>query len=75
MSQVCDDFHGVYICDMGIANLKQSSQATITTVSRGPTGTFPYMAPKMFSEGHRGSAVNVYFLGCLFFELFGQRRV
>ena len=38
-------------------------------------GTFLYMAPEMFSTAHRGPAVDVYALGCLYIELFGQRRV
>ena len=60
---------------MGTAKLRQASQATATTISRGATGTLPYMAPEMFSRGHRGTAVDIHALGCLFIELFGQRRV
>lgn len=47
----------------------------MTTVSEGPTGTFPYMAPEMFIEGHRETAVDIYALGCAYIELMGQRRV
>ena len=46
--QVTDDLKEVYICDMGLSKLKEASQATVTTVSKGPTGTYPYMAPEMF---------------------------
>ena len=60
---------------MGISKLRHASQTSVTTVSKGPTGTFLYMAPEMFSTAHRGPAVDVYALGCLYIELFGQRRV
>lgn len=73
--QVTDDLKEVYICDMGLSKLKEASQATVTTVSKGPTGTYPYMAPEMFGQGHRGTAVDIYSLGCLFIELFGQKRI
>lgn len=59
---------------MGIAKIKQLTDASVTCVSRGP-GTFPYMAPEMFKESRRGSAVDVYSLGCLYIELFGKKRV
>ena len=45
--QVTTDLQGVYVCDMGIAKVKQVSEATVTSVSKGP-GTYPYMAPEMF---------------------------
>ncbi len=70
-----DDLQGVYICDLGISKLRQTSNASMTTLSMGPTGTFPYMAPEMFGPGHRGTAVDIYSLGCLYIELFSQKRV
>lgn len=33
------------------------------------------MAPEMFKRAHRGTAVDVYSLGCLFVELFGNQRI
>ena len=63
------------MCDMGIAKLKEASQATLTTVHGTPTGTYPYMAPEMFSEARRGKGVDVYAFGCLCIELFGQKRL
>ena len=60
---------------MGIAKLKEASQATITTVHGAPTGTYPYMAPEMFGESHRGKGVDVYAFGCLCIELFGGKRL
>ena len=63
------DLEQVYVCDMGIAKVKQVAEATVTAVSKGP-GTFPYMAPEMFKKSHRGPAV-----GCLFIELFGKQRM
>jgi serine/threonine protein kinase len=59
---------------MGIAKVKQVSEATVTSVSKGP-GTYPYMAPEMFKKSHRGTPVDIFSLGCLFIELFGRRRV
>ena len=29
----------------------------------------------MFSASHRGTAVDIYSLGCLYIELFGERKV
>ena len=72
--QVSTDFQGVYVCDLGIAKLKMAAQTTMTCVSKGP-GTYPFMAPEMFKKSHRGPAVDIYSLGCLFIELFGKRRV
>ena len=60
---------------MGILKIRHASQTSVTTLSNSPTGTFPYMAPEMFSTGHRGTAVDIYALGCLYIELFGRRRV
>lgn len=63
------------MCDMGISKLRKTMQ-TMTTASRSPKGTYPYMAPEMFTvEGHRGTAADVYSAGCLFIKLFGRRRV
>jgi len=60
---------------MGISKLREASQATITTVSNNPVVTYPYMAPELFSQRNRGTAVDIYSLGCLYIELFGQVRV
>lgn len=62
------------LCDLGIAKVKQLSEATVTSDCKGP-GTYPYMAPEMFTMSHRGPAVDIYSLGCLFIELFGRQRV
>ena len=59
---------------MGIAKVKRVAEATVTAITKGP-GTFPYMAPEMFKKSHRGPAVDIYSLGCLFIELFGKQRV
>lgn len=66
---------GVYICDLGLAKLKDAAQQTMTTATQHVVGTYPYMAPEMFTIGHRGAAVDVYSLGCLYIELFGKKRV
>lgn len=60
---------------MGISKLKDISQATATTLSSNPIGTYPYMVPEMFGPGRRGPAVDIYSFGCLLIELFGQQRV
>ena len=54
--------------------VKQVAERTLTCMNKGP-GTYPYMAPEMFRKGHRGPAVDIYSLGCLFIELFGGSRV
>lgn len=59
---------------MGIAKVKQITDASVTCVSKGP-GTFPYMAPEMFKASRRGAPVDIYSLGCLYIELFGRKRV
>lgn len=64
----------MYVCDMGIAKIKQLNDASVTCTSKGP-GTFPYMAPEMFKASRRGPSVDMYSLGCLLVELFGKRRV
>ena len=73
--QLSKDYQSVFICDMGISNLKDISKTSLTTSSNSPRGTFPYMAPELFSKGHRGAAVDVYAFGCLMIEVFGQVRV
>lgn len=65
---------GVYICDLGLAKLKDAAQQTMTTATQHVVGTYPYMAPEMFTIGHRGAAVDVYSLGCLYIELFGKKE-
>ena len=62
------------MCDMGIARVKQLTEVTVTCQNKGP-GTYPYMAPEMFTKSHRGPAIDIYSLGCLYIELFGKRRV
>lgn len=59
---------------MGIAKVKKLSEATVTSHTRGP-GTYPYMAPEMYTKSCRGPAVDIYSLGCLYIELFGKRRI
>ena len=54
---------------MGVTELKQAAQVTMTSSSKGP-GTYPYMAPEMFKKGKRGRAVDIYSLGCLYLEVF-----
>ena len=70
--KVTHDLSKTYICDLGVAKIKY--QATMTTVSNA-IGTYPYMAPEMFGTGHRSTAADIYSLGCLYIELFGERRV
>ena len=59
------DFNQVFVCDMGIAKIKQLTDISMTCASKGP-GTFPYMAPEMFKASRRGAAVDIYSLGCLY---------
>jgi len=73
--QVTANLEGVYICDMGIAKLREASQATVTTATAHMKGTYPYMAPEMYGPNRRGTAVDVYAFGCLMIELFGQKKV
>lgn len=68
------DLNGVFVCDMGIAKVRKVAETTMTCVSKGP-GTYPYMAPEMFRKSHRGPAVDMYSIGCLFIELFGKKPV
>lgn len=60
---------------MGLSKFKDTSQATVTTVTPHPTGTYPYMAPEMYSASHRSTGVDIYSFGCLMIEVFGQRKV
>ena len=46
----------VAICDMGIAQLKKTSEATKTSIEG--MGTYPYMAPEMMQEhAHMGQSI------------------
>ena len=67
------DLQNVYICDLGVAKLKSAVQDTTTTAT--VIGTYPYMAPELFGASKRGTAVDIYSLGCLYIELFGERKV
>jgi serine/threonine protein kinase len=64
----------VFVCDMGIAKVKQLTEVSQTHAGQGP-GTFPYMAPEMFTPSRRGAPVDMYSMGCLYIELFGRTRV
>lgn len=68
------DLQEVFLCDMGIAKVKQLGAMTLTCMTKG-CGTYPYMAPEMFKKSRRGTEVDIYSLGCLFIELFGRKRV
>ena len=35
-------------------------------------GTYPYMAPQMFSVGRRSEAIDIYSLGCVYVTGFGK---
>ena len=59
---------------MGVTWIKKAAEATVTSLGKGP-GTFPYMAPEMFRKARRGTAMDIYSLGCSLIELFGCRRV
>ena len=59
---------------MGVTRIKQATEATVTSVGKGP-GTIPYMAPEMFQKARRGTPVDIYSLGCTLSELFGGQRV
>ena len=65
--QVGIGYKEVVICDMGIARVKQLTEATVTCDRRG-AGTYPYMAPEMFTKSHRGPAADIYSLGYLYME-------
>ena len=67
------DLRNVYICDLGVAKLKSAAQDTTTTAN--VIGTYPYMAPELFGASKRGTAVDIYSLGCLYIELFGERKI
>ena len=66
MLQVTFNLEGVFICDLGLAKLRDVAQGTMTTVSQNVIGTYPYMAPEMFSVSHRSAAIDIYSLGCLY---------
>ena len=68
-----EDLQNVYICDMGIAKLTYSSHDPTTATQ--VVGTCPYMAPEMFEGLKTGTAVDIYSLGCLLIEPFGERKV
>ena len=73
--QASTNLQCIKICDMGLSKFKDSSQATVTTRTPHPTGTYPYMAPEMFGANRRGTPVDIYSFGCLMIEVFGQKKV
>lgn len=64
----------MFLCDLGIAKVKQLGALTMTCANKG-CGTYPYMAPEMFKSSRRGTGVDIYSLGCLYIELFGRKRI
>ena len=56
--KVSEDSKEVFLCDMGIAKVKQLGAMTITSLSKG-CGTYPYMAPEMFKKSRRGTEVDI----------------
>ena len=38
-------------------------------------GTYPYMPPEMFDKSYMDTAVDIYSLGCLYIELFGEKSL
>ena len=68
------NLEGVFICDLGLAKLRDAAQATMTTSTQQMIGTYPYMAPEMFSISHRSAAVDIYSLGCLYIELLARKE-
>ncbi len=73
--QLTKDHNNVFICDMGISNLKEIAMTTLMTTANSPRGTFPYMAPELFCRERRGPPVDIYAFGCLVVEVFGAVRV
>ena len=67
-----EDLKNTLICDMGIAKLKHSVHDP--TTSTHLIRAYPYMAPEFF-EGGSCTAVDIYSLGSLLIELFGERIV
>jgi serine/threonine-protein kinase len=60
----------VYVADFGIA---RNTSATALTTTGAAVGTLDYMAPERFTTGHGDHRVDIYSLGCLFYEtLTGQ---
>ena len=73
--QVAFNLEGIFICDLGLAKLRDAAQGTMTTVTQHLIGTYPYMAPVMLTICHRSAAVDIHSLGCLYIELFGKKRI
>ena len=73
--QASTNLQCIKVCDMGLSKFKDSSQATVTTRTLHPTGTYPYMAPEIFGANRRGTPVDIYSYGCLMIRVFGQKKV
>lgn len=62
-----------YLVDFGIVRAMATSTNSSLTAAGLAIGTLAYMAPELFSGGQVDRRVDVYALGCLFFEaLTGQ---
>jgi serine/threonine protein kinase len=69
---VTHDFTGVFICDLGLSKMFNSTQTLTTSTGNG---TPTYMAPEMYQKVLRGTPVDIYSFGCLLIELFSRKRL
>jgi serine/threonine protein kinase len=62
-----------YLVDFGIVRAMASSTRSSLTAAGSAVGTVAYMAPELFTSGQVDRRVDIYALGCLFYEaLTGQ---
>ena len=62
------------IGDFGISKIIEGAGGTRNTVESEIFGTFSYMAPERFGGGKQGTSIDVWALGCIFYELIEGER-
>ena len=72
---IANSYH-VYLADFGVAKVLHQTLATIkTNSSAGSIGTPGYKPIEQLQAGVITESVDVYALGCVLIELFGEQRV
>ncbi|NTV37924.1 MAG: serine/threonine protein kinase, partial [Anaerolineales bacterium] len=69
-SNILIDPYGIpMLTDFGIARSLESGDASRLTATGGGVGTYAYMAPEQWSGQDADHRVDIYALGCVFFEM------
>ena len=65
----------VYLADFGVSKVLSGTIATVNTSSKAGIGTPGFQPVEQLQAGKITESVDVYALWCVFYELFGEKRV